>query len=48
MEEMPIIPVFHYALNYLEREDLSGVALSSIGWIDFRWAQFDGDDLEVR
>lgn len=38
MEQMPIIPIFHYALNYLKRADLEDVALSSLGKIDFRWA----------
>jgi oligopeptide transport system substrate-binding protein len=40
MEQMPIIPVFHFALNYLQREDLEEVALSPLGQIDFRWAHF--------
>lgn len=39
MAEMPIIPIFHYAMNYLEREEVSDVALSPIGGLDFRWAQ---------
>lgn len=41
MNEMPIIPIFHFAINYLEREGVSRVALSPIGQIDFRWAQID-------
>lgn len=40
MEQMPIIPVFHFALNYLKRPDLEGVVLSPLGKIDFRWAHF--------
>jgi oligopeptide transport system substrate-binding protein len=38
MEQMPIIPIFHYALNYLQREGLEEVVLSPLGQIDFRWA----------
>lgn len=38
MDQMPIIPVFHYALNYLQSESLEDVALSPLGQIDFRWA----------
>ncbi len=38
MDQMPIIPVFHYAMNYLQSEGLEEVALSPIGQIDFRWA----------
>ncbi len=40
MEQMPLIPIFHYALNYLRRDGLEGVALSPTGQIDFRWAFF--------
>lgn len=39
MEQMPIIPVFHFALNYLQCDRLQDVALSPLGQIDFRWAQ---------
>lgn len=38
MEQMPIIPMYHFALNYLQQEGLEGVALSPTGQIDFRWA----------
>lgn len=38
MEQMPILPVFHYALNYLKRDGLEDVVLSPLGKIDFRWA----------
>ncbi len=39
MNQMPIIPVFHYTLNYLQKEELKEVVLSPIGQIDFRWAK---------
>jgi oligopeptide transport system substrate-binding protein len=39
MAEMPIIPLFHYAMNYLEQREVEDVALSPIGGLDFRWAQ---------
>jgi oligopeptide transport system substrate-binding protein len=41
MEEMPIIPVFHYALNYIRNPQFSGVALSPMGQLDLRWAYFE-------
>jgi oligopeptide transport system substrate-binding protein len=41
MEEMPILPVFYYVLNYLKQPQLSGVALSPIGQLDLRWAYFE-------
>ncbi len=43
MDQMPLIPVFHFALNYLERDGVEGVALSPIGQIDFRWADVTAD-----
>jgi len=45
MEQMPIIPVFHLVLNYLQCEKLEGVALSPLGGIDFRWARLDSSSL---
>ena len=41
MEEMPIIPVFHFALNYIKKPELSGVVLSPMGQLDLRWAYFE-------
>lgn len=40
MEEMPIIPIYHFALNYVKREALSGVYLSPQGHLDLRTASF--------
>jgi oligopeptide transport system substrate-binding protein len=37
MEQMPIIPVYHLAMNFLQGEGLEQVALSPLGQIDFRW-----------
>jgi len=38
MDQMPIIPIFHFAMNYLQTDHLEEVALSPIGQIDFRWS----------
>ena len=38
MEQLPILPIFHFAMNYLQTPQLEDVALSPIGQIDFRWA----------
>jgi oligopeptide transport system substrate-binding protein len=40
MDQMPIIPIFHFSLNYLQRESLEEVVLSPLGKIDFRWAHW--------
>jgi oligopeptide transport system substrate-binding protein len=39
MEEMPIIPLYHEAMNYLQRSDVQDVVLSPIGQLDVRWIQ---------
>lgn len=41
MEQMPIIPIYHYTLNFLCKEGLEGVVLSPLGQVDFRWAHFE-------
>jgi oligopeptide transport system substrate-binding protein len=41
MNEMPIIPVFHFVLNYVKNPKFSGVALSPMGQLDLRWAYFE-------
>jgi oligopeptide transport system substrate-binding protein len=41
MDQMPIIPVFHYALNFLQSQGLKEVALSPLGQVDFRWAHIE-------
>ncbi|PIS01902.1 MAG: hypothetical protein COT85_08160 [Chlamydiae bacterium CG10_big_fil_rev_8_21_14_0_10_42_34] len=41
LEHMPIIPLFHFAMNYLQCEGLEEVALSPLGQVDFRWANMN-------
>lgn len=41
MQEMPIIPLFHYTMLYLSNEKVKGVVLSNLGSIDFKWASID-------
>jgi oligopeptide transport system substrate-binding protein len=41
MDQMPIIPIFHFVMAYMQQDGVEGVALSPIGQVDFRWAQFD-------
>lgn len=38
--EMPIIPLFHYTLLYMNH-NIKNVALSSLGQIDFKWAEVE-------
>lgn len=36
MDEMPIIPLFHYTMLYLANEKVQGVILSNLGNVDFK------------
>lgn len=47
IEQMPLIPIFHFAINYLMREGVEDVTLTPIGQIDFRWTSID-DSRHVR
>lgn len=38
MEEMPLIPIFHYNLLYVRNADVHDIVLTSLGKIDFKWA----------
>lgn len=40
MKDLPIIPIYHFALNYVKADDLTGVILSPQGHLDLRWASF--------
>ncbi|NGX39178.1 MAG: Oligopeptide-binding protein OppA [Chlamydiae bacterium] len=41
IDAMPIIPLYHYTMLYLEDESLQGVFLSRLGTLDFKWATLD-------
>lgn len=38
MREMPIIPIFHYTMLYVNQSYLQDVIVSSLGQMDFKWA----------
>ncbi len=39
VDEMPIIPVYHYAFDYAKKKDISGVILSPLGLADFKYVK---------
>lgn len=41
MEEMPIIPIYQFALNYVKNSALTGVSLSPQGHLDLRTASLE-------
>lgn len=41
MQEMPIIPLFHYTLLYVSKQNVKGVVLSHLGGLDFKWAYME-------
>ncbi len=44
MKEMPIIPLYHYTLLYLQDDQLEGVVISSLGVLDFKWAKLHAEE----
>lgn len=38
LEDMPVIPIYHYNMIHLQDENLKDVVLSDTGNIDFKWA----------
>lgn len=38
MEEMPVIPLFHFSLNFTKKSAVEGVHVSGLGWLDFKAA----------
>lgn len=48
IEEMPIIPIYHFALNYLKKEGVEGILLSPLGQIDLRYARIENDNPSFR
>lgn len=40
MNEMPVIPIYHHSMVYVQNEKLKNVVLSDAGSIDFKWAYF--------
>ena len=41
MDEMPIIPLFHYTMLHVQNENLKDVVLTESGRIDFKWAYLE-------
>lgn len=39
VDEMPIIPLYHYAFDYAKRDNISGVILSPLGLADFKYVR---------
>jgi oligopeptide transport system substrate-binding protein len=40
LRQAPIIPLFHFSMNFLQNPHLKGVSISPLAHIDFRWARF--------
>jgi oligopeptide transport system substrate-binding protein len=45
MDAMPVIPIFYYTFNYVKDDELKGMYISDLGYIDFKNAYFDADAL---
>jgi len=43
MSEMPVIPLYHYTMLYIQDDNLKDVVLTTMGGIDFKWAHVDNE-----
>ena len=41
IEEMPVIPIYHFTMLYVNQDRIKDVVLSSMGGIDFKWASMN-------
>ncbi|QVL57816.1 MAG: peptide ABC transporter substrate-binding protein [Simkaniaceae bacterium] len=41
INDMPVIPIFHYTMLYIQDKELKDVVLTTMGNIDFKWAHLD-------
>ncbi|MBJ7449216.1 MAG: peptide ABC transporter substrate-binding protein [Parachlamydiales bacterium] len=41
IEEMPVIPLYHCTFNYAQKDNLKGVVLSPLGFMDIKWAYIE-------
>lgn len=41
IEEMPVIPIYHVTMRYMNQDRIKDVVLSSLGNIDFKWASMN-------
>lgn len=48
MNEMPIVPIFHYNLLFVRNQKLSDVYISNLGVLDFRWAKWQTEKEAVQ
>jgi oligopeptide transport system substrate-binding protein len=44
IDAMPVMPIFHYTMLYVNHPKIQNVVLSSSGQLDFKWAYFDKGD----
>lgn len=41
MDELPVIPIFHFTMLYIHDDHLKDVVLTTMGNIDFKWAHLE-------
>ena len=41
INDMPVIPIFHFTMLYIQDKELKDVVLTTMGHIDFKWAHLD-------
>ncbi len=41
MEEMPIAPIYFYTQSYVKKDNIKGVILDGLGFVDYKWASIE-------
>ncbi len=44
ISQMPVMPIFHFTMLYVNHPEIKDIVLSSSGQLDFKWAYFDKGD----
>lgn len=48
LQDMPIIPLFHYNMLFIRNQNLNDVFISNLGVMDLRWAKWDSVEQGIR
>lgn len=47
MTDLPIIPIFYFTMLYVKNDQIQNVVLSSLGCLDFKWADIEEKQIVV-
>jgi oligopeptide transport system substrate-binding protein len=48
VESTPVVPLFHYTVNWLQNPNLQNVCITGLGQVDFKWAGFGNPESSAK